>query len=99
TFDYNYGRMTRIGATPLDYDSNGPLVRLGGVRFAYKDGRISQIAYLPVVYDRNGRVVSLGGVRFSYDYGTLKQIVGQVPGVTIAVTSVVEFRRRLAALQ
>jgi len=45
--------------------------------------------------DENGRVVSLGTVRFRYCHGGLKEVWGKNPGVSLRVTSVVEFRKKL----
>ncbi len=91
--EYKTGQLISIGGIPIAYNENGPLLQMGGIPFAYQDGRIVQISNVPVVYDLDGRVRRVGEVQFAYDYGVLKEIVGKIPGVNIAVTSVVEFRK------
>jgi hypothetical protein len=87
------GKMRQIGDIPL-LTEDGFLRRIGNVRLEYRDGRLGKIDDLLFVYE-NGRIKRIGEVRFSYDYGTLKKVEGEIPGVALKISSVVEFRRSI----
>jgi hypothetical protein len=73
---------------------DGFLLRIGNVRLQYRDGVLDKIDDLPFVYE-DGRIKRIGEVRFLYDYGTLKKVEGEIPGVALKISSVVEFRRSI----
>jgi hypothetical protein len=87
------GKMSQIGDTPLVIE-DGFLLRIGNVRLQYRDGVLDKIDDLPFVYE-DGRIKRIGEVRFLYDYGTLKKVEGEIPGVALKISSVVEFRRSI----
>jgi len=107
-FEYDVGRIKKIGTLSFLYDrwrlgsigdipiviEDGFLRRLGNVQFEYENGRIKKIDDLLFTYE-TGRVVSIGEVKFLFDYGTLKRLTGEIPGVLLKITSVVEFRRSI----
>ncbi len=94
-FEYEFGRLIRVGDVPFLYDPNGPLIQIGGINLEYQDERIVRAADLPFEYDSNGRIRNVAGVEFNYEYGTLKEIVGKIPDLSVTVTWVVEFRKKL----
>jgi hypothetical protein len=87
------GKISRIGDISLLIE-DGFLRRIGNVRLEYRDGRLDKIDDLLFVYE-DGRIKRIGEVRFSYDYGTLKKVEGEVPGVALKISSVVEIRRSI----
>jgi len=87
------GKISRIGNVSLLVE-DGFLRRIGNVRLEYRDGVLSKIEDLLFVYEY-GRIKRIGEVRFSYDYGTLKKVEGEIPGVSLKISSVVEFRRSI----
>ncbi len=87
------GKMSQIGDIPVVIE-DGFLLRIGDVRLQYRDGMLGKIDDLPFVYE-DGRIKRIGEVRFTYDYGTLKKVEGEIPGVTLKISSVVEFRRSI----
>jgi hypothetical protein len=87
------GKMSQIGDVPLLIE-DGFLQRIGTVRLQYRDGMLSKIDDLLFVYE-DGRIKRIGEVRFAYDYGTLKKVEGEVPGVALKISSVVEIRRSI----
>ncbi len=94
-FEYESGQIRKIGDVRFDYDQNGRIRNIGNIRFAYETGRLTQIGNLRFQYDDSGRIGNINGVHFRYDYGTLKEVTGNIPGVLITITSVVEFRKKL----
>jgi hypothetical protein len=93
-FAYETGRLRRIGDRPIDYDS-GRVSNIGGLHFDYKTGRIRDIGNLSFFYDDDGRIRNIGDVRLKYEYGSVKEVTGNNPGVSVIVTSIVEFRNRI----
>ena len=87
------GKISRIGDVSLLIE-DGFLRRIGNVRLEYRDGRLGKIDDLLFVYE-NGRIKRIGEVRFTYDYGALKKVEGEIPGVALKISSVVEFRRSI----
>jgi hypothetical protein len=87
------GKISRIGDVPL-LTEDGFLRRIGNVRLEYRDGVLSKIDDLLFVYE-DGRIKRIGGIQFIYDYGTLKKVKGEIPGVAMKISSVVEFRRSI----
>lgn len=87
------GKMSQIGDVPLVIE-DGFLLRIGSVRLEYRNGVLGKIDGLLFVFE-NGRVKRIGDVQFSYDYGTLKRVEGEIPGVALKISSVVEFRRSM----
>ncbi len=87
------GKMSQIGGVPL-VTEDGFLQQIGQVRLQYRDGLLAKIDDLLFVYE-NGRIKRIGEVRFAYDYGTLKKVEGEIPGVALKISSVVEFRRSI----
>ncbi len=87
------GKMNQIGDIPLVIE-DGFLRRIGNVRLEYRDGVLGKIDDLLFVYE-NGRIKRIGEVRFAYDYGALKKVEGEIPGVALKISSVVEFRRSI----
>ena len=87
------GRINQIGNVPVVIE-DGFLTRLGSVRLEYKNGLISKIDDLGFSYD-SGRIQKIGDVQFVYDYGTLKKVSGEISGVALKISSVVEFRRSI----
>jgi hypothetical protein len=85
------GKISRVGNTPVVIE-DGFLKRLGSVRLEYRNGLIWKIDHLDFSYE-NGRIKRIGGVQFTYDYGILKKVTGEIPGVVLKISSVVEFRR------
>jgi hypothetical protein len=96
-FSYGTGQMRNLGDLPVTWTENGLIGRIGTLSLNYKNGRIAQIGDLPFTYDDNGRVTRIGGVSFHYDSGTLKSVTGSIPGVSIIISTTVEFRSRLPA--
>jgi hypothetical protein len=94
SFAYDTGRLRRIDNIPIDY-TNGRVTDIGGLQFNYNTGRIQEIGNLPFFYDDDGRIRNIGGVRLRYEYGTIKEVTGNIPGVSVIVTSIVEFRSRV----
>lgn len=97
-FHFEDGRLRKIGDLSFESDSNGLVSKIGHVRFDFQYGRIEKIDDLHFQYDANGLVSKIGGVGFDYEYGTLKEVKGRIPGVTLTVTSVVEFRKKLGRM-
>ena len=87
------GKISRIGDVPL-LTEDGFLRRIGNVRLEYRDGVLVKIDDLLFVYE-DGRIKRIGGIKFIYDYGTLKKVEGEIPGVALKVSSVVELRRSI----
>jgi len=87
------GKINRIGDIPV-VTEYGFLTRLGSVRLEYKDGLIAKIDELDFSYE-SGRIKKIGDVQFTYDYGVLKKVSGEISGVALKISSVVEFRRSL----
>jgi hypothetical protein len=87
------GKISRIGDVPLLIE-DGFLRRIGNVRLQYRDGMLGKIDELLFVYE-DGRIKRIGEVRFAYDYGTLKKVEGEIPGVALKISSVVEIRRSI----
>ncbi len=87
------GRINQIGNIPVVIE-DGFLIRLGSVRLEYKNGLISKIDDLNFFYE-SGRIQQIGDVQFIYDYGTLKKVTGEIPGVALKISSIVEFRRSI----
>jgi len=87
------GKISRIGDVPL-LTEDGFLRRIGNVRLEYRDGVLGKIDDLLFVYE-DGRIKRIGGIKFIYDYGTLKKVEGEIPGVALKVSSVVELRRSI----
>jgi hypothetical protein len=94
-FHFEDGRLRRIGDISFHYDSNALVSNIGQLRFDYQDGRTQKVDGLPFQYDANGLVSKIGAVGFEYEYGMLKRVRGNIPGVALTVTSVVEFRKKL----
>jgi hypothetical protein len=88
------GKLTRIGDIPIMIE-DGFLRQLGPIHFEYENGLIRKIDNLVFNYE-TGRIRRIGEVQFDYDYGTLKTITGNIPGVALKITSVIEFRRSLS---
>ncbi len=110
TFSYESGRIHKIGDMPFHYETGqiqglGDLViayddvrriaRLGKIPLSYANGRLRQIGDLRFDYDSNGLVRKIGGVSFSYENGTLQKMSGNLAGVSVMLSSVVEFRKKL----
>ena len=87
------GKISRIGDVPL-LTEDGFLRRIGNVRLEYRDRVLSKIDDLLFVYE-DGRIKGIGGIQFIYDYGTLKKVEGEIPGVAMKISSMVEFRRSI----
>jgi hypothetical protein len=87
------GKITQVGDIPIVIEY-GFLTRLGSVRFEYKDGLIWKIDDLDFSYE-SGRIKQIGEVKFTYDWGTLKKVTGEISGVALKISSVVEFRRSI----
>ena len=87
------GKISRIGDVPILIE-DGFLRRIGNVRLEYRDGVLSKIDDLLFVYE-DGRIKRIGEIQFTYDYGTLKKVEGEIPGVAMKISSVVEFRRSI----
>ena len=87
------GKISRIGDVPLLIE-DGFLCRIGNVQLEYQNGVMRKIDDLLLVYE-NGRIKRIGEVQFAYDYGTLKKVEGEIPGVALKISSVVEFRRSI----
>jgi hypothetical protein len=87
------GKVSQIGDIPLVIE-DGFLRRIGNMRLEYRDGVVGRIDELLLVYE-NGRIKRIGEVQFAYDYGTLKKVEGEIPGVALKISSVVEFRRSI----
>ncbi len=98
-FDYygwnlsDTGRINQMGEVPIVI-KDGFLRRLGDVVFEYENGLLQKIDDLAFTYE-NGRVQKIGDVEFEYDLGRLRDAEGQIPGVDLKITSVVEFHRSL----
>jgi hypothetical protein len=103
SFDYyglnlsETGRINQIGDVPIVIE-DGFLRRLGDVQFEYENGLMQKIDDLPFAYE-NGRVQKIGDMEFDYDMGRLKNAEGEIPGVDLKISSVVEFRRSLRQAQ
>jgi hypothetical protein len=93
-FAYENGRIHKIGDKPVDYDS-GRVSNIGGLHFDYEAGRIRNIGSLSFLYDDDGRIRNIGDVRLRYEYGSVKEVTGNIPGVSVRVTSVIEFRKKI----
>ena len=87
------GKINQVGDIPVVIEY-GFLTRLGSVRLEYKDGLISKIDDLDFSYD-SGRIKRIGDVQFTYDYGILKKVSGEISGVALKISSVVDFRRSI----
>lgn len=87
------GKINQVGDIPV-VTEYGFLTRLGSVRLEYKDGLISKIEELDFSYE-SGRIKRIGDVQFVYDYGTLRKVSGEISGVALKISSVVEFRRSI----
>ena len=87
------GKMSQVGDIPIVIEY-GFLTGLGFVRLEYKNGLISKIDDLDFSYD-SGRIKKIGDVQFTYDYGILKKVTGEIPGVGLKISSIVEFRRSI----
>ncbi len=87
------GKINQIGNIPVVIE-DGFLIRLGSVRLEYKNGLIWKIDDLDFSYE-SGRIKKIGDVQFTYDYGTLKKVTGEISGVALKISSVVEFRRSI----
>ena len=87
------GKISRIGDVPLLIE-DGFLRRIGKVQLEYRDGLLGKIDDLLFVYE-NGRIKQIGEIQFIYDYGTLKKVEGEIPGVALKISSVVQFRRSI----
>ena len=87
------GQISQIGDIPVVIEY-GFLTRLGSVRLEYKDGLISKIDDLDFSYE-SGRIKRIGDVQFTYDYGILKKVSGEISGVALKISSVIDFRRSI----
>jgi len=92
-FYYQMGQITRIGDVPIRIN-DGFIRDLGHVHFEYENGRLHKIDGLLFTYE-SGRVYRIGQVQFDYDWGTLRKVTGEIPGVSLQISSVAEFRRSL----
>jgi len=87
------GKISQVGDIPIVIEY-GFLIGFGSVRLEYKNGLIWKIDDLDFSYE-SGRVKQIGDVKFNYDYGILKKATGEIPGVALKISSVVEFRRSI----
>jgi hypothetical protein len=94
-FEYANGQLRKMGDLSFSYDGNGRLTRIGRLPLVYRSGLVAQIAGISFEYDSNGRIARVGDVSFTFDYGKLKKVSGEIPGVSVIITSVVEIRKRL----
>lgn len=94
SFAYENGQLYKIGDIRITYES-GRIRNIGDLHFIYESGRIRKIGKLDFFYDENGRIRNIGGARFEYDYGSLREVKGNIPGVSINIATIVEFRKRI----
>ena len=94
SFAYENGQLYKIGDIRITYES-GRIRNIGDLHFIYESGRIRKIGKLDFLYDENGRIRNIGGARFEYDYGSLREVKGNIPGVSINIATIVEFRKRI----
>ena len=87
------GKISQIGDIPVVIE-DGFLRRLGSIRLEYKNGLIGKIDDLDFSYE-SGRIQQIGDVQFVYDYGILKKVTGEISGVALKISSVVELRRSI----
>ena len=87
------GKISQIGDMPVVIE-DGFLRKLGTIRLEYQNGLLWKVDDLVFIYD-SGRIQRIGEVLFQYDYGTLKKVSGEIPGVALKISSVVEFRRSI----
>jgi hypothetical protein len=73
---YADGRISKIGDLPLEYDLNGRIRRIGGVRFHFEDGRLRKIGDISFDYDSNALVSKIGHLRFDYQDGRIRKVDG-----------------------
>lgn len=93
-FGYESGMIHKIGETRFGYES-GRVRSIGDLHLHYETGQIRKIGDLNFHYDDNGRIRNIGGVRFSYEYGSIKEVTGNIPGVSVTITSIFEFRKKI----
>ncbi len=93
--DYNTGQLRKIGDLIFSSDSNGQIQKIGSLALECQNGRILKIGSLPFSYDGNGRIAQIGNVQFKYEMGNLESMTGSNPGISITVSSTMEFRRRI----
>jgi hypothetical protein len=93
SFAYHFWRISKVGDVRIVIE-DGFIRDLGDVHFEYENGRVRKIDSLIFTYE-NGRIQRIGQVIFDYDYGTLKKVTGEIPGVSLTISSVIEFRKFL----
>ncbi len=94
-FYYETGQIRGLGDLSIAYDDVRRIARLGKISLSYANGRIRQIGDLPFDYDSNGLLRKIGDASFSYENGTLQKMSGNLPGVSVILSSVAEFRKKL----
>jgi hypothetical protein len=94
-FEYENGQLLRMGDLRFHRDEYGRIRSIGSLGLTYADQRIHKIGDLTFRYDDNGLIQNIDGVRFDYEYGRVREVTGHIPGVQVAVTWVVEFRKKL----
>jgi hypothetical protein len=93
-FYYDTGQLRGLGDLSIAYDDVRRIARLGKIPLSYANGRFRQIGGLHFDYDSNGLVQKIGGASFYYENGTLQKISGTLSGVSVIVSSVMEFRKK-----
>ena len=92
--EFNTGQLRKVGDLIFSSDSTGQIQKIGGLAMECQNGRILKIGSLPFTYDGNGRIAQIGNVQFKYEMGNLESLTGSNPGISITVSSTMEFRRR-----
>ena len=93
SFGYDQWKLAQVGNMPIVI-KDGLLQSLGAARFEYEVGRLRKINDLAFTY-QTGRVERIGQVQLYYEYGSLRKMTGEIPGVLVKISSIVDFRRSL----
>jgi hypothetical protein len=94
-FDYDTGQIRRFGDLSITFDDVRRIAQLGNISLSYANGRFRRIGDLRFDYDANARLQKIDGLSFSYENGTLQKMSGNIPGVSVILSTIVEFRKTL----